>query len=188
MRSSPAQYKWFSTSERASWRTRWPLPERLGPNHDACRVAPFAHCVLVPTDFSESSRTALAYAMSLVERCQASLHLLHVLQEVVGAEPLEWHMPVRTGIERTVEESAWADLQGLLSDEDHARLKVQLAIEWGRPAEEILRYTRTHQVDLVAMGRNGRSGINQLLMGRVTERIVREAPCAVLSVRPVSHP
>jgi len=161
------------------------VPDPAKSAGEACRIAAFARRVLVPTDFSEISRATLAYAVSLVERCDASLHILHVLEDIVGAEPLGWHLRAGSEIEREVERSAWEDLQQLLSTEDHARLRVRLAVEWGIPAVEILRYARTHDVDLIAMGRHGRSGFRHLLLGSVAEHIVRNAPCAVLSV---SHP
>ena len=161
------------------------MPDPANSTGDECRIAAFARRVLVPTDFSEISHATLACAVSLVERCNASLHILHVLEEIVSAEPLGWHLRAGSEIEREVERSAWEDLQQLLSTEDHVRLRVRLAVEWGIPAVEILRYARTHDVDLIAMGRHGRGGFRHLLMGSVAEHIVRNAPCAVLSVR---HP
>jgi universal stress protein A len=150
-----------------------------------CRIAQFARRVLVPIDFSETSRAALACAVALVEQCDASLHVLHVLEEIVGAEPLEWHLGARSEIEREIERSAWDDLRQLLSAGDQPRLRVRLAVEWGTPALEILRYAGAHDVDLIAIGRHGRGGVKHLLLGRVAEHVMRNAACAVLSIR---HP
>jgi nucleotide-binding universal stress UspA family protein len=160
------------------------MPDLLH-NDGGCRIAGFARRVLVPIDFSEASRVALQCAVSLVEQCGASLHLLHVLPELVGAEPLVWHLDARSEIERAIERSALDELRHLLSADDQARLRVRLAVHWGMPGIEILRYTRMHQVDLIAMGRDGRGGIKHLLLGSVADRVTRNAPCAVLSVR---HP
>ncbi|RPI51153.1 MAG: universal stress protein, partial [Acidobacteria bacterium] len=85
-------------------------------------------------------------------------------------------------IERAIEKTAWGDLRKLLSAEDHGRLRVQLAVEWGAPAVEILRYASAHNVDLIAMGRHG-NGSKSLLMGSVAETVMRKASCSVLSFR-----
>jgi nucleotide-binding universal stress UspA family protein len=161
------------------------MPDRSRQNAAECRIATFARRVLVPIDFSETSRAALAWAVAFVPRCDASLHLLHVLEEIVGAEPLEWQLGARSEIERAIERGAWDDLRQLLSAEDQARLRVQLAVEWGSPTLEILRYATAHHVDLIAMGRHGRSGFQNLLLGSVAEKVMRSASCAVLSIR---HP
>jgi nucleotide-binding universal stress UspA family protein len=147
-----------------------------------CRMAAIGRCVLVPTDFSETSHAALACAVSLVERCDASLHLLHVVEAIVGAEPLGRHPDVLSEVERAVERSVLEELRDLLSADDHARLRVRLAVEWGTATVEILRYARSHDVDLIAMGRHGRSGIKHMLLGSVADKVVCHAPCAVLSV------
>jgi nucleotide-binding universal stress UspA family protein len=65
---------------------------------------------------------------------------------------------------------------------EHARRRVRLAVEWGTATVEILRYARSHDVDLIAMGRHGRSGITHMLLGSVADKAVCHAPCAVLSV------
>jgi nucleotide-binding universal stress UspA family protein len=120
-----------------------------------------------------------------VRRCDASLHLLHVLENTAGAEPLEWQLGTRGDLERAIERRAWEELRRRLSAEDHARLRLRLAVESGTPTIEILRYARANDVDLIAMGRDGRGGIKPVLMGSVAEGVMRDAPCAVLSVR---HP
>jgi universal stress protein A len=152
-----------------------------------CEIGTLITRVLVPMDFSDTSRAALSYAVALVERCGASLHVLHVLEEVVGAEPLEWRISTHTEFQRAIERSAWDDLRREFSRDDHARVDVQLALEWGMPVEEILRYAESHAIDFIAIGRHGRGGVKHLLMGNVAEQVVRHAPCAVLSIcRPVA--
>ena len=113
---------------------------------DGCQMGGFITRILVPTDFSDGSQAALAYALALVQRCGASLHLLHVL------------------------------------DADQMPPAIQLAIEWGAPGVEIVRYARAQNVDLIAMGRHGRGALKHLLLGSVAEQVVRRAPCTVLSV------
>jgi nucleotide-binding universal stress UspA family protein len=140
--------------------------------------------ILVPTDFSDKSRPALAYGIALVEQFGASLHLLHVVEAVVGGETLPWHLGPHE-VERAIESSAWDDLRGLLSLDDQRRLHAEIALQWGTPFVEIVRYAKEYEIDLIAMGTHGRSGLKHLLMGSVAEHVVRSSPCPVLTVR---HP
>jgi nucleotide-binding universal stress UspA family protein len=57
----------------------------------------------------------------------------------------------------------------------------------GRPFEEIVRFAKEHQIDLIVIGSHGRRGLSHLLLGSVAERVVRIAGCPVLTVRPDQH-
>jgi nucleotide-binding universal stress UspA family protein len=138
--------------------------------------------ILVPTDFSQESRAAMTYGMLLAEKCGASLHLLHVLEVVTGPGPLTWHIESHKPIEQAIEAAAWDDLRGLLSAEEQTRVRAVLALEWGSPLEEIVRYARSRDIDLIAMGTHGRGGVKRLVIGSVAEHVVRDATCAVLTV------
>jgi nucleotide-binding universal stress UspA family protein len=143
--------------------------------------------VLVPTDFSETSKIALTYGMALVERFDAALHLVHVVAPLVGLYPTLAEQGPRDELDRAITSRAWDDLNNLLPADDRRRVHAELAVEWGTPFLEIIRYAREHQIDLVTMGTHGRSGIKHLLMGSVAENVVRSAPCPVLTVRHPEH-
>jgi nucleotide-binding universal stress UspA family protein len=143
--------------------------------------------ILVPTDFSDKSAAALTYAVALVEQFGASLHLLHVVDALVGGESVAWQLATREDIERAIESSAWDDLRKVLPPDELKRLHVELALEWGAPFVEIIRYARSHEIDLIAMGTHGRSGVTHLLLGSVAENVVRSSPCPVLTVRHPEH-
>jgi nucleotide-binding universal stress UspA family protein len=140
--------------------------------------------ILVPTDFSDESRAALAYGVALAETFGATLHLLHVLEAVVTPEPLTVQFESRQ-VEAAIEAAAWEQLRGLLPSGDQARLGAKLAIQWGIPATEIIRYGKDHAIDLIAIGTHGRGGLKRLILGSVAESVVRGAPCPVLTIR---HP
>jgi nucleotide-binding universal stress UspA family protein len=139
--------------------------------------------VLVATDFSEAAAAALEWAVDIVESSHASLHVLHVLETIAGAEPVALDIGVRAALERSVEARAWDELRRLLSREEQTRLRVELAIEWGIPVDEILRYVRDHQINLVSVGDRAPDHPPDRLLGRVAEGVVREAPCSVLTIR-----
>ena len=114
--------------------------------------------ILVPTDFSDGSQSAMAYGVALVEEFGASLHLLHVLDEISGVDPIDLPLPSRKKVERNVEATAWTELRALLSPTEQSRVRAVLALEWGTPSVEILRYAKTHAIDLIAMATQGRGG------------------------------
>jgi nucleotide-binding universal stress UspA family protein len=139
--------------------------------------------ILVPTDFSDSSRAALAWATGLCGGCSGSLHLLHVLETLSVADPLDVPFRSRRQVESAVETGAREELQRLLLPEDLERLRVKIVIEWGTPLLEIIRYAAAHQIGLIAMGAHGHRTLSHMWLGSVAAHVVRSAPCAVLVVR-----
>ena len=144
--------------------------------------------VLVPTDFSEFSRTALTYGCEFAAAFGAELHLLHVVQDVVGLVPepgLAFPPPGNYMAElQASAEQALARLPGIPGMEG---LNVARATRQGAPFVEIIRYARESDVDLIVLGTHGRTGLAHVLLGSVAERVVRKAPCPVLTVRPSGH-
>jgi len=138
--------------------------------------------LLVPTDFSDASRAAVKYGVAFAENFRCTLHLLHVLETVTGADPIVLDIPERSTIERSIEASAWDQLRRVLTSGEQARLDVELWIEWGSPVDEIIRYATEHAIDLISMGTHGRGGVERLLLGSVAEHVVRRGPCPVLTV------
>jgi universal stress protein A len=140
--------------------------------------------ILVPIDFSDASKTALQWAVGFGQGCDASLHLLHVLESVTGVDAIAVPFAPHTQIEEAVETKAWEDLRALLPPEEHQRLRVTLAVEWGSPFAEIVRYTSSHHINLIAMGTRGHGRGHHMMLGSVAADVVRKAPCSVLAVRP----
>ena len=138
--------------------------------------------LLVPTDFSDASRAAVKYGVAFAENFRCTLHLLHVLETVTGADPIVLDIPERSTIERSIEASAWDQLRRVLTSGEQARLDVELWIGWGSPVDEIIRYATEHAIDLISMGTHGRGGVERLLLGSVAEHVVRRGPCPVLTV------
>jgi nucleotide-binding universal stress UspA family protein len=141
--------------------------------------------ILVPTDFSPAADRALGHARSLAEAFGASIHLLHVFEDPFTAAA--YAPEVFATISPEYREAALADAGRLLEE----RLGAQERREFGGttelvvgvPAREIVRYAAAHGIDLIVMGTHGRSGLAHLVLGSVAERVVRTAPCAVLTIR-----
>jgi nucleotide-binding universal stress UspA family protein len=131
--------------------------------------------ILVPTDFSTPSDAALAYGRALAGRFSAPLHLMNVAENLflraVVADP------------RDAEASTRRRLDECLTDDDRRLGAVPVVKRSDEPADEIVSYARTAGIGLIVMGTHGRSGMAHLLIGSVAERVVRAAPCPVLTVR-----
>lgn len=144
--------------------------------------------ILVPTDFSEPSDDALAYALGLADAFGASLHVLHVLEDLAAhAWTTEVYVAALPGVHEEMERQARERLDQLLTAEQRAKYRAQVALRLGSPFVEIVRYAREEQIDLVVLGTHGRGAIAHMLLGSVAERVVRKAPCPVLTVRQKAH-
>ena len=140
--------------------------------------------ILAPTDFSAHSERAVRYACGLAERLGAELHLLHVLSEILPAGPDPLLMPVMPPeYYEENEERARETLGRLLQPAWGSPRSVVTAVRWGSPVEAIVAYAVDLKVDLIVIATHGRTGLSHVLLGSVAERIVREAPCPVLTIR-----
>jgi universal stress protein A len=142
--------------------------------------------ILVATDFSDASEDALAYARMLADAFGASLHVLHVLEDLAAhAWTTEVYVAALPGVHEEMERQAHDRLQQLLTDEERARYRAELVLRFGSPFVEVVRYAAEHAIDLIVLGTHGRGALAHMLLGSVAERVVRKAPCPVLTVR---HP
>jgi nucleotide-binding universal stress UspA family protein len=142
--------------------------------------------ILVPSDFSECSDEALRYGLELARRFDARLHLLHVVQDPVtqpwAAEGFS--VPLFEAVEDW-RRQAEARLRAAVPDADRDRVTIACIV--ATPYAAILDYAAAHDADLIVMGTHGRGGVSHVLIGSIAERVVRRAPCPVLTVRRPQH-
>ena len=143
--------------------------------------------ILVPTDFSEPSRKALAYAEALAKAFGASIDVLHVVEEPPMGWAVEGYVPAPPAYRESIVRSAEEHLRQELSVHAPKDATPREVVRLGSPFSEIVRYAKTEPIDLIVMGTHGRGMIAHLLMGSVAERVVRTAPCPVLTVRHPEH-
>lgn len=144
--------------------------------------------ILCPVDFSETTEAGLAAARSLATEFGAELLLLHVLNfpyphmdRVTPSFDLDAYY-------RKMEEDALANLHALV-DEDTRRFAPSRAlVERGVPYQEIVRVAADCETDLIVIPTHGRTGLQHLLFGSVAEKVVRLAPCPVLTASPREAP
>jgi nucleotide-binding universal stress UspA family protein len=139
--------------------------------------------ILVPHDFSETSDAAVRYAVALARNFGAQLHILHVGDDARLAFETEFPL----GLEGAVEDAVRERLLKILPPTDQIELKPEFGVRAGVPAHEIAEYAKAHNVDLIVMGTHGRGVIGHAVMGSVAEKVVRTAPCPVLTVRSPHH-
>ncbi|NOX57751.1 MAG: universal stress protein [Planctomycetes bacterium] len=145
--------------------------------------------ILYPTDFSELSLLALRYAREFAEQFSAQIHCVHVVDEgqqywsAVGPEAAPICPPAVDLLE-----SANKQMQSFF-DEHLVGLDYPAIthVSIGRPFVEIIRYAREITADLLILTTHGRGGVMHVLMGSTAEKIVRKAPCPVLTVRSGEH-
>ena len=146
--------------------------------------------VLVATDFSEASDAALLYSREFARAFGATLHVIHVIEDISGRLGDLPNVPeayIDYGLWRQdAIKAAEKDLNARLSDEDRRQLAATAVAVVARTAPgAILDCARERHVDLIVAGTHGRGAIAHFVMGSVAERLVRQAPCPVLVVR---HP
>ena len=142
--------------------------------------------ILAPTDFSELSKQGLTSALELAETFGAKLLLLHVVEP--PSYPVEGIMPSHLGatLLDDLERQASKDLAQMLSETHGSQVEVTRGVVVGIPYRKIVEVAEEEKSDLIVMTTHGRTGLSHLVMGSVTEKIVRSAPCPVLTIRPTS--
>jgi nucleotide-binding universal stress UspA family protein len=147
------------------------------------------HRILAPTDFSKHSDNALRYAAAFAEKFGAEIILLHVVQDLSWFVPeavlVAGAMPA-TPIEQFVAAARTA-LQRVVDGLNLPGVAVRPEVVEGVPFDAIVRFAKDKEVDLIVMGTHGHTGLAHLLLGSVAEKVVRKAPCPVLTVRHPEH-
>jgi nucleotide-binding universal stress UspA family protein len=143
--------------------------------------------ILVPMDFSPSAQKALHYALSFAEQFGATITLLNVVEPAVYPTELGY-IPVEIdALHKTIETSAREKLAQLAQEQIEPRFRANTLVRVGRPYHEIITAARELNVDLIVIATHGYTGFKHVLLGSTAERVVRHAPCPVLTVREREH-
>jgi len=142
--------------------------------------------ILVGCDFSPDSSLAFEYGLSLAQEFQADLHLAHVVEPPLYDDlikPSETREPFRQRLQKTVQEK----LTAMVPEEARTWCNPVTALLAGQPHEELIKYAVVNDLDLIVLGVRGHSLVETLFVGSTTDRVLRKAPCPVLSVQPMAH-
>lgn len=141
--------------------------------------------ILAPTDFSACSKQAVACAYELAQAFRAKLVLLYVVEDLpsyIGFIPPAGAAMLLKNLER----QACLDLAEVLPEAEAAEVEVTRQVVVGSPSHEIVKVAAAENVDLIVIATHGRTGFSHLVMGSVAERVVRTAPCPVMTIGPMA--
>ena len=140
--------------------------------------------VLAPTDFSDRANAAVRYAVELAAKFDAELILLNIIPDTALVLPdAVMPTPLPIGDLGQLTDAAKSGLATVVKSLGLEGHKVRQEVRIGSPAAEIIAAARDLRADLVCVGTHGRTGLAHMLMGSTAEKVVRESPCPVLTVR-----
>jgi nucleotide-binding universal stress UspA family protein len=140
--------------------------------------------ILFPTDFSEQSEHAFGYALSFAKEYGAQLLMLHVVEDVQYlANAYMFDVPMMPSF-ADLEQNRVKEMDEFVESQNiDPSVKIEKSVRHGRPFVEIIQAAREEKVDLIVIATHGRGGFEHLLFGSTAEKVVRKAPCPVLSIR-----
>ena len=143
--------------------------------------------VLVPTDFSDSAKHAFSYGVSFAREYEAELVLLHVVENLTVGYASDLFPVPMAEVFQEISGYARAELAKLAEEAKQKGVVVSELVAQGKPSAEIIRYAAENAIDMIVLGTHGKGMLDQALFGSTTERVVRRAPCPVLTVRMAEH-
>ena len=141
--------------------------------------------VVVPTDFSEHSMRAVDYAVEIAQKFDSNLHVVYIIEPLLQVADVSWSSVDFEQLNKAHKESAEKQIAKVIEESVPEGVQASSEILFGKPFVEIVKYARDQNADLIVMATHGRGAISHILMGSTAEKVVRKAPCPVLTVK---HP
>ncbi|HEX2868091.1 MAG TPA: universal stress protein [Ignavibacteriales bacterium] len=140
--------------------------------------------ILVPVDFSEFSKNALRYAAQFAEENAAvKLYLIYVIEPVIYPADFSMGQVALPSVELEINLKAKDELENLAKKEIPESMSYEVIIKTGKPFVEINETASEIDADLVIIASHGHTGMEHILFGSTAEKVIRKAPCPVLSLR-----
>lgn len=139
--------------------------------------------ILVPIDFSNYSKNALRYAANFAKRFDAKIYLVYVVEPIIYPSDFSMGQVTFPVADLEMNDKATAELETLAKAEIGEDIKVETIIKTGKPFVEINETAREEDIDLIIIATHGHTGMEHLLFGSTAEKVVRKAPCPVLTIR-----
>jgi nucleotide-binding universal stress UspA family protein len=140
-------------------------------------------CILTATDFSEYSKIALGICLGVSKCMKTKLYVLHTIEKFPHEYKHLLSGTVHADMKQKLETEAMGKIKAMLPAELLDDGSVIPIIRFGKPFMEIIQVAKEKQVDLLAVGTQGKAGVDRVVLGSVAERIVRKAGCTVMVVR-----
>ncbi len=139
--------------------------------------------VLVPIDFSDYSKEALIYTLNFIKCFNADITLVYVIEPVIYPPDFSATQISIPPTDVEITKNAEENLNRLINREIPSEIKVKSVIKIGKPFYEIIETAKEENIDLIIISSHGHSGVEKILFGSTAEKVVRKAPCPVLSLR-----
>jgi nucleotide-binding universal stress UspA family protein len=147
----------------------------------------FLKRILVPIDFSEHSKNALRYAITFAKQFQAELLLVYVVEPTVFPADFSFGQVSIPSFEKELRERGKKELDQLAATCAEGKVPAKTVVKTGKPFLEIINIAKKEEVDLIIIATHGHTSVEHILFGSTAEKVVRKAPCPVLSLRPEGH-
>lgn len=139
--------------------------------------------VLVPIDFSDYSKNALRYAVQFAKQFKAKIFLVYVVEPMIYPADFSMGQVAIPSMDADVQTRAEEELQNLAKSLVDKSTEVETIIRTGKPFVEIIETANEKDIDLIIIATHGHTGVEHLLFGSTAEKVVRKAPCPVLTLR-----
>jgi nucleotide-binding universal stress UspA family protein len=139
--------------------------------------------ILVPIDFSDYSKNALRYAVHIAKSFEAKMYLIYVVEPVIYPADFSMGQVAIPSLDADLQNRAEEELKNLASNFVDTSLQIETIIKTGKPFVEINETAKEIDADLIIMSTHGHTGVEHLLFGSTAEKVVRKAPCPVLTLR-----
>ena len=139
--------------------------------------------ILVATDFSEYSKTALDICLGASRCMKTKLHVLHTIEKFPHDYRHLLSGTTHADMKQKLEEDAIDKIKAMISGEIMEKGDIIPMVRFGKPFLEIIQVAKENSVDLLVIGTHGRAGVDRFILGSVAERIVRKAPCPVMVIK-----
>lgn len=139
--------------------------------------------VLVPVDFSDYSKSSLRYAVNFAKLFNAEIYLIYVLEPVVYPPDFSMGQIAIPSVDFEIDKRALEELTNLAKKEIPPHVKSHVVVKSGKPFVEIIETAVSEDIDLIIIATHGHSSIEHVLFGSTAEKVVRKAPCPVLTLR-----
>lgn len=139
--------------------------------------------ILVPIDFSDYSKNALKYAVQFAKHFNSSMYLIYVIEPVIYPADFSMGQVAIPAMDANIQARAEEELSNLAKNYVDPSIKVEIIIKTGKPFVEINETAKEKDIDLIIIATHGHTGVEHLLFGSTAEKVVRKAPCPVLTLR-----
>ena len=139
--------------------------------------------VLVPVDFSDYSKNALTYAINFAKHFNAELHLINVVEPVIYPPDFSMGQIAIPSVDLEMDKRAKEELENLSKKQIPSGITTKIVVKTGKPFIEIIETAAEIDADLIIIATHGHSGVEHILFGSTAEKVVRKAPCPVLTLR-----